>query len=80
MTGESHPPLDEVLPRVHALVDRYRAACLWFLDPDYYPRSRNEVLRVLEDLQRYGDLEAFRAAGSIRQWLSSTSSDTSVAS
>ena len=65
---------------MHALVDRYRTVCLWFLATDYYPQSRDEIARVLEYLQRYGDLEAFRAAGAIRQWLSATSSDTSVAS
>ncbi len=73
-----HPRLDEVLPRVHALVDRYRTTCLWFLAEDYYPRSRDQVLQVLEYVQRYGDLEAFRAAGTLRQWLSPTSSGTSA--
>lgn len=72
--------LDEVLPRVNALVDRYRTTCLWFLDQDYYPRSRDQVLQVLEYVQRYGDLEAFRAAATIRQWLSATSSGRSAAS
>ena len=72
--------LDDVLPRVHALIDRYRGTCLWFLAEDYYPRSRDQVLQVLEYVQRYGDLDAFRAAGTLRQWLSATSSDRSAAS
>ena len=69
-----------MLADVRALVDRYRARCLWFLEPDYYPRSRNEVLRVLDYLERYGDREAFSAAASVRQWLSPTSNDRSAAS
>lgn len=72
--------LSEVLPLVHALTDRYRARCLWFLDRDYYPGTAGEVGRVLEYIERYGDVEAFRAAGTIRQWLSATSSDRSARS
>ncbi|HEY0874611.1 MAG TPA: hypothetical protein VGD94_14155 [Vicinamibacterales bacterium] len=73
-------PIEEVLAEVRALVDRYRARCLWFLEADYYPRSRTEVLRVLDYLERYGDREAFSAAARLRQWLSPTSSDTSAVS
>ena len=71
-------PVDAVLPQVRLLVERYRARCLWFLEADYYPRTRAEVLRVLEYLERYGDRDAFSAAASIRQWLSPTSSDRSA--
>jgi hypothetical protein len=73
-------PFEAVLAEVMTLVDRYRARCLWFLEADYYPRSRTEVLRVLDYLERYGDRDVFRAAASVRQWLSPTSSDTSAAS
>jgi hypothetical protein len=76
--GVEARPLDVVLPQVRTLVDRYRARCLWFLEADYYPRTRAEVLRVLEYLERYGDRDAFSAAASIRQWLSPTSSDRSA--
>ena len=71
-------PLDAVLPQVVALVDRYRAQCLWFFEADYYPRTRAEVLRVLDYGERYGDTDAFRAAAALRQWLSPTSSDSSA--
>jgi hypothetical protein len=70
--------VDAVLPHVKTLVERYRGRCLWFLEADYYPGTRAEVLRVLSYLERYGDRDAFSAAGSIRQWLSPNSSDTSA--
>ncbi|CAN5786257.1 hypothetical protein BH24ACI5_BH24ACI5_16830 [soil metagenome] len=73
-------PVEAVLDKVHALVDRYRGRCLWFLATDYYPQTRAEVLRILGDLERRGDREAFSAAASIRQWLSPTSNDTSAGS
>jgi hypothetical protein len=72
--------LDAVLPEVRRLVDRYRTRCLWFLATDYYPTTLAEVLQVLASIERHGDLEAFRAAASIRQWLSPTSSDGSAGS
>lgn len=80
MQGLEPRPLDEVLPHVKTLVDRCRVRCLWFLEADYYPRTRAEVLRVLEYLERYGDRETFRSAASIRQWLSPSSSDRSAGS
>ena len=81
MTGAiEERPVEEVLDEVHALMDRYRSRCLWFLATDYYPRTRVEVLRILGELERHGDREAFHAAASIRQWLSPTSSDTSAGS
>lgn len=80
MEGTAEARIGDVLPEVRVLVDRYRARCLWFLEPDYYPHTRLEVLRVLEYLERYGDRDAYRAAASIRQWLSPPFSDTSAAS
>lgn len=62
-------PVEAVLPKVRTLVDRYRARCLWFLETDYYPRTRVEVLQTLDYLERYGDRDAFSAASAIRQWL-----------
>ena len=59
---------------VNGLVDEYRARCLWFLRPDYYPSSTAGRLRVLSYIERYGDLEAYRKAAKVRQWLSRPSS------
>jgi hypothetical protein len=76
-------PVEEVDNKIAAealndLIDAYRARCLWFLRPDYYPATREERLRVLELIQRHGDREAFRKAGALRQWLSQSSSDASA--
>jgi hypothetical protein len=65
---------------VDALVDRYRARCLWFLREDYYPRTREERSRVLDAIQRHGDCEAFRRAAEVRRWFSLDSSARSAAS
>jgi len=64
---------------LNRLVDDYRDRCLWFLRPDYYPTTVAERSRVLDLIVRYGDLEAYRRASEIRQWLSHHSSGTSVA-
>lgn len=71
---------DHVAKSVDALVDEYRIRCLWFLRPDYYPATTDERLRVLGYIQRYGDLDGFRRASALRQWLSRLSSEASVRS
>jgi hypothetical protein len=59
-----------VMRRVNELVDEYRARCLWFLRTDYYPQTPTEACHVLEYIERYGDVAAFRKAAPLRQWLS----------
>lgn len=63
---------------VCALVDEYRATCLWSLRPDYYPQTPEEACRVLEQIERHGDVAAFRKAAGLRQWLSRNSSAPSA--
>jgi len=67
-----------VMRSVHALVDEYRARCLWFLREDYYPQTPAEACRVLESIERHGDVAAFRKAAELRQWLSQNSSAPSA--
>jgi hypothetical protein len=62
------------------LIDEYRTRCLWFLEADYYPSTRDEALRVLAAIERHGDVAAFQRASEIRRWLSHDSSASSVAS
>lgn len=62
------------------LVDDYRARCLWFLRPDYYPASVAEAVRVLDAIQRHGDVAGFRRAAEVREWLLPTSNETSAVS
>jgi hypothetical protein len=76
--------MDSLSPEAGAalrtLVDEYRHRCLWFLRPDYYPATIAEAERVLEAIQRHGDRDGFRRAARVRQWLSRSSSATSVGS
>ena len=60
---------------MNALIDHYRARCLWFLREDYYPVDREDMLRILDYIKRYGDLEAFRRASTLAEWLSTHSSE-----
>jgi hypothetical protein len=70
----------EAAAAVEQLVDRYRARCLWFLRPDYYPATDAERLIVLRYIEHHGDREAFQRAGAVRQWLSRNSSAASAGS
>lgn len=65
---------------LRALIDEYRARCLWFLRPDYYPATEAEALRVLDAIERHGDRAAFQRSSEIRQWLSQSSSAASAGS
>lgn len=65
---------------LRALMDEYRSRCLWFLRGDYYPSIDEEWLRVLEQIERHGDREAYRKASAIRLGLSRNSSAASVGS
>ncbi|MEW6742488.1 MAG: hypothetical protein AB1486_06995 [Planctomycetota bacterium] len=66
--------VDIIQSELRELVDAYRSLCLWFLREDFYPRTKPEALRVLDHIQRHGDLEAFRRAGKLRTWLLRNSS------
>ena len=71
---------DAAIEALRALVDRYRARCLWFLREDYYPATPDEIERVLRWITTYGDTTALQEAARVRQWLSPHSSETSDAS
>jgi hypothetical protein len=74
-------PTDEDLrQQINRLVDAYRDRCLWFLRADYYPVDRQDMLRTLDYIRRYGDREAFRKAGELIQWLSPDSNKPSAVS
>lgn len=66
--------LREALDSARALADEYRARCLWFLRADYLPATPEEACRVLTYIERHGDLQAYRRAAPLRQWLSRHSS------
>ena len=54
---------------LRAAVSDYRSMCFWNMDEDFFPTNRREVLLALDNLEKYGDLRAYRLAGWIRQWL-----------
>ena len=54
---------------MQSLVDDYRTMCFWSMDEGFYPRTRQEIMIALDNLERYGDMSAYRRAGEIRQWL-----------
>jgi hypothetical protein len=71
--------LGSAMARVRELVDEHRAQCLWFLRPEYCPTTVEDACQALDYIQRYGDRDAFRRAGALKQWLSRISSAASVA-
>jgi hypothetical protein len=71
---------DEIARRIEALVEEQRTRCLWYLRADYLPQSDSERLRVLEDIQRHGDLLAYRRAAELKRCLSQICSTTFVGS
>jgi hypothetical protein len=64
---------DSIFTAVRALTDEYRPRCLWFLRADFYPATAAEALRVLDYIERHGDLAAFRKVAPLKQWLSQNS-------
>ena len=68
----------KILESVRKLVDDYRERCLWFLRPDHYPATADEISRTLEQIRRHGDVEAFRRTATIARWLSRPSSEKSA--
>lgn len=74
---ESSP--DRVGAALDELVDEYRDRCLWFLRRDYYPATHEERLRILAYIERCGDLNAYRRAGTLKRWLLQSSSAPSAA-
>ena len=73
------PSADPMIAAVDEIVDQYRDQCLWFLRQDYYPATNAERLRMLDYIERYGDLDAYRRAARLKRWLLQSSSAPSAA-
>ncbi len=69
---------EDLARAVDALVDECRSVALWFLRPDYYPRSDDERRRVLRDIQKHADLAIYKRAARLERWLSRHSSAASA--
>lgn len=63
--------------KLRSLVEEYRSRCLWFLREDHVPRTREEILRTLDLIERYGDRAGYIRAQEIRTWLSQDSRQAS---
>jgi hypothetical protein len=59
----------EAMVEIEKLVEKYRDQCLWFLRQDFSPRSTEEILYVLDLIERYGDRAGFERAQRLKQWL-----------
>jgi hypothetical protein len=71
-------PHDAVAAAIDELIDECRADMLWFLRPDYYPRTDDDRRRVLYEIQKHGTVELFQRAARLREWLSQRSSVASA--
>ncbi len=71
---------EEIVRAIDALVDECRAVSLWFLKLDYYPGTDEERMRVLHAIQKHCDLEQFKRAARLQEWLSARSSAASACS
>jgi hypothetical protein len=65
---------------VDRLVDECRSQSLWYVRPDYYPRTDVERLEILQAIQERSTLAVFQRAGALKAWLSRRSSDESASS
>lgn len=61
--------MDAIADKVERLVADYRQRCLWFLRQDFVPRTTEEILRTLDQIERYGDRNAYERAEEIKRWL-----------
>jgi hypothetical protein len=71
-------PGEALLKKVRRLVETCRDRCLWFLAPDHLPADREQALRALAYIERYGDRQAFVEARELRRCLSPNSSANSA--
>jgi hypothetical protein len=54
---------------INQLVDEYRQRCLWFLGEHFYPETREDIVKTMDYICRYGDSAAFRKATEIKSWV-----------
>ncbi len=79
--GAPVPASHEELARaIDAFVDECRSVALWFLRPDYHPRTDDERRRVLYEIQKHTDVERYKRAARLQEWLSAHSSAASASS
>jgi hypothetical protein len=65
---------DEIDAAFRALMEAQRSRCLWYFRSDWQPATVEEMLRVLDAIERHGDRAAFLEAARIRAALAAGSS------
>jgi len=65
--------MNPMTQKMQRLVEDYRDRCLWFLRSDFMPTTTEQILRTLDQIERYGDRAAYERAEEIRQWLQAPS-------
>ena len=65
MNGQPPDEMD-LFADVDRLIEEQRISCLWFMRPDHRPSSLVERVRGLEQIERHGDLDAFRRAATLK--------------
>lgn len=68
----------QAIEEVKRLANLHRAKCLWFMREDYLPESREDALKVLDQIEQHGDRKAFVEARGLRKWLSQEYNATSA--
>ncbi len=63
--------------RINAIIDKYRSFCLWFYPKNWYPETHASAVRALNQIQKNGDVAAFKEASKALVWLSQNFKDTS---
>ena len=59
----------DIYKQIERLVEEYRPMCLWSAPRDYLPKTDEERLAALADIERYGDRAAFKRSRELREWL-----------
>ena len=63
---------------IDALVARERVRCLWSFRRDWMPRTHEERLQALQQIQKHGTRAAFQQASELQQWLSHRSNSAFI--
>ena len=56
-------------PQFRSVVEDYRDTCLWFANDPGHPVGALQLEQVLTEIEKNGDMAAFKRVGEIRQWL-----------
>jgi len=69
--GHSAMTVEEIVqtPQFRSVVEDYRDTCLWFANDPEHPVGALQLEQVLTEIEKNGDMAAFRRVGEIRKWL-----------